>query len=410
MGSNYLQEIKILIVEDSTEERKKLLETLQRYFKTIYEAEDGEKAYEIYSQNDKNIDLIISKITLRNLDGIELLRKIRESNFNLPFIFISDKTDSKTILDAVDLNISYYMFKPINIHNLLQKIDFVCEKLFLQKKLNNKQKELQNYIDSVDNVSLIFKMNENGQITYMNKTMQEVSGYSKEELERLNFKDLIHPNVSKVVIEDTWEKLKNGELYQGDTKFLSKKDEEFYLNSTIFKTNSLEDEYITVAFLTTQENLKKRDFYKKVLHNIQESNKKENEYKKLIYELSYKLQNQESYLENANHLIETEKKRALSKERQLNHYELQMENLNTKHEKIIYAKNEEIKTYADSVEEKKKKIDIQTRQLKYLESELKILREKYANLEKELDYKNHRITGLLDLLNNKNKELQKQAV
>ncbi len=410
MSSNYLQEIKILIVEDSAEERKSLLETLQKYFTTIYEAEDGEKAYEIYSQNDKNIDLIISKITLRNLDGIELLRKIRESNFNLPFIFITDRTDSKTILDAVDLNISYYMFKPINIHNLLQKIDFVCEKLFLQKKLDNKQKEIQNYIESVDNVSLIFKMNEDGQITYMNKAMQEVSGYSEKEIETLNLKDLIHPNVSKVVIEDTWEKLKNGELYQGDTKFLSKKDEEFYLNSTIFKTNSLEDEYITVAFLTTQENLKKRDFYKKVLYNIQKSNKKENEYRKLIYELSHKLQSQESYLENANHLLEVEKKRALSKERQLNHYELQMENLNSKHEKIIYTKNEEIKTYADSVEEKKKKIDIQTRQLKYLESELKILREKYANLEKELDYKNHRITGLLDLLNNKNKEMQKQAV
>ena len=70
---------------------------------------------------------------------------IRSYYVNLPFIFITDRTDSKTILDAVDLNISYYMFKPINIHNLLQKIDFVCEKLFLQKKLDNKQKEIQNY-------------------------------------------------------------------------------------------------------------------------------------------------------------------------------------------------------------------------------------------------------------------------
>jgi|GEM_PF-2388915 len=409
MGSNFLNEIKILIVESSEEERKELVTRLKKYFKTIIEADNGEDAYEIYNLHN-DIDLIISKINMPKLNGLELLRKVRERNLNLPFIFTTERTDTETIIEAIDLNVSYYLFKPININTLLQKIDFVCEKIFLQKRLEEKQKEIKNYIESVDNVALIFKMNTDGEIFYMNRSMQEVSGYRQNDFDGLTLNKIIHPNIPKKIIQDVWDSLNKKELHKIDTKFISKAGEEFYLNTTIFKNNTNEEEYINVAFLTTEENHKKRDFYKKVVHNIQEANKKENEYKKVVAELSRKLEQQESFISNFNNQLDFEKRKSLTKERQLTHYELQMENLNAKHDKIMYSKNEEIKGYIESVEEKKRKIETQTKMIKNYEKELKLLKEKYKSLETDVTKKNHRIVGLLDLLKNANRENAKQAV
>jgi len=397
---NFLEELKILVVEDSKTDRELLVDTLKRYFKNILVAKDGKEAYEIYKFHN-DIDLIISDIIMPHMDGIEFLKKIRQNDYNLPFIFTTAKLEIDTILEAINLNANYYVIKPINMNDLLQKVDLLCEKLFFQKRLIDKQKEIKNYIEAVDTVALIFKMYDNGQITAMNKSMQDISGYTQEDLATLNFNDLIHPSVPKKMIDDTWEKVKNDELFKGDTKFISKNKETFYLNNTVFKTKQSQDEYITIAFLTTQENLKKRDFHKKVLLNIQEANKKEAEYRKTIQELNKKIEVQDNFFATYTRQLEMERERALSKERQLTHYELQMENTNSKYEKIISSKNEEIKVHIDTLEMKKRKIDFLNSENYTLKEELKTIRTKYESLENDMIKKNKRINDLMDLLNKK---------
>lgn len=400
MDVNFLEELKILVVEDSKTDRELLVDTLKRYFKNILVAKDGKEAYEIYKFHN-DIDLIISDIIMPHMDGIEFLKKIRQNDYNLPFIFTTAKLEIDTILEAINLNANYYVIKPINMNDLLQKVDLLCEKLFFQKRLIDKQKEIKNYIEAVDTVALIFKMYDNGQITAMNKSMQDISGYTQEDLATLNFNDLIHPSVPKKMIDDTWEKVKNDELFKGDTKFISKNKETFYLNNTVFKTKQSQDEYITIAFLTTQENLKKRDFHKKVLLNIQEANKKEAEYRKTIQELNKKIEVQDNFFATYTRQLEMERERALSKERQLTHYELQMENTNSKYEKIISSKNEEIKVHIDTLEMKKRKIDFLNSENYTLKEELKTIRTKYESLENDMIKKNKRINDLMDLLNKK---------
>ena len=139
-------------------------------------------------------------------------------------------------------------------------------------------------------------MNEEGQITFANKSLLEMSSYSLEEIKELNFNDLIHPHISKDEINKTWEFLREGKIWSGNTKLITKNKEAFYLKNTVFKVNiNSIDEYITIGFSTTKENNEKREFHKKVLMNVQEFNKKEYAYKKEIAELTdqhleYKLQ------------------------------------------------------------------------------------------------------------------------
>ena len=127
----------------------------------------------------------------------------------------------KNLLKAIDLNVSNYIMKPIDTTILVKKISEVCEKTFFETQLQDKQKELQKYLDAVDSVALIYKMDENGKISFANKSLLEASKYTLEEIKNLNFNELIHPDVPKQSIENTWEILKKGQIWTGNTKFIS---------------------------------------------------------------------------------------------------------------------------------------------------------------------------------------------
>jgi PAS domain S-box-containing protein len=405
LNQNSLENITLLIAEDSDTDRNILVNTLKKYFKNIIEASNGLEAYDLYNKYINEIDIIVSDITMPKLDGIELLKRIRLKDLNLPFIFTTAKLEIDSVLEAINLNANYYIIKPIKITDLLQKIDLLCEKLFFQKRLEEKQKEIENYIEAVDSVALIFKMLEDGQITYMNKSMQEISGYDEKDLQELNFNNIIHPSIPKKIIEDTWSLLREDKLFKGDTKFLSKNQETFYLNNTVFKIKSFQkDEYITIAFLTTQENLKKRDFHRKVLLSIQEANRKEAEYKSIIKDLQKQLNNENNFIANCSLQLENEKQKAIAKERQLTHYELQMEKNNEKNEKILNSKNEEIQSHIKKLEIVKRKHDLLFEENLELKEEVKGLKEKYLYSQEEIISKNKKINDLIDLINNiKNK-------
>jgi DNA-binding response OmpR family regulator len=88
-----LKDKKILYVEDDTEVLENISELLQNYFEKFYKALDGEMGHNIFLGQD--IDICIIDIQLPTISGIELIRKIRESNKDVYIIVISShiKTD-----------------------------------------------------------------------------------------------------------------------------------------------------------------------------------------------------------------------------------------------------------------------------------------------------------------------------
>ena len=383
MDAKFLEKIKILIVEDSDLDRNILFNTIKKYFPNIIKVSNGKEAYEIYKE-DKEIDIIISDIHMPELSGIEFLKLVRTSDVNLPFILTTAKIEPEYILEAINLNVSSYLLKPIDVRTLIQKIDFLCEKKYYESHLIKKQKEIEYYLEAVDKASIIYKMTIDGNITYMNNAMLKVSGYIEDDIPKLKFEDIIAPEIPKKYIEMAWEQIKDGKLWHGNTKFIAKDGEIFYLNNTIFKINNFEEEFITIAFLTTKENLEKRDFHKKVLLNITEANKKEYELKNKIINLTNKLDQSSILLDNNNETISSLKEKSLQKERQLKHYELQGENLSDKYEKLLNSKKNEILNYIQSVKTEKKRVDTLLSENKHLNAEINTLRKKYGNLEDEI--------------------------
>ncbi|RXJ82570.1 response regulator [Arcobacter sp. F2176] len=407
MNNNFLNKIIILIVENSQIDRKILVDALKKYFPNILEASNGEEGYEIYKEN-KNIDIIISDLNVEKLSGINFLKLIRASNLNIPFIVTTARIEVDTMIEAINLNVSSYIPKPIDIGILLQKIDSLCENKHFESRLEEKRKEIAYLLEAVDVAALIFRMNAKGEISYMNTAMCEVSGYDKEEITSLNFDDIIHPEIPKKYINRTWDELKNGKLWKGNTKFITKEGETFYLNNTIFKTNM--EDFITIAFLTTKENLEKRDFQRKVILKFQESNKREFELKTQNSELEEKFEKLKNLYEGTLNALKVLKDKNISNVRQLNHYELQGDNLTQKYEKFMNSKKEEVEVYIKSLNIEKKKNEKLIFKYDELLELVNNLKEKNTNLEEEIKNKNIKINDLNEILLNKENEKSKKGL
>jgi len=111
----------ILFVEDEKEIRENYTRYLKRHFLNIYEASDGESGYKIYKE--KKPDIMILDINLPNMNGLELLRKIRVTDQNVKVIMLTAYADTKYLLDAVELKLVKYLIKPISRKELKEALD-----------------------------------------------------------------------------------------------------------------------------------------------------------------------------------------------------------------------------------------------------------------------------------------------
>lgn len=123
MVSNFFDKLKrmtILYAEDEDGIRKNIADSLSYYCKEIYEARNGQEAYEIYE--DKQPDIILSDIHMPVMDGLELVKKIRETNRNIPIVMITAHTDKEYLLEAVELHMEKYIVKPVDIDELFETL------------------------------------------------------------------------------------------------------------------------------------------------------------------------------------------------------------------------------------------------------------------------------------------------
>ena len=400
---DFLKNLRVLFVEDEELAREKLAKLLSKLFKEVVLASNGLDGLEKYEKSritGEKIDLIISDINMPIMNGLEMLEKIREFDSIIPLIFTTARGESENLLKAIELNVSNYIMKPIDTIILVKKITEVCEKTFFETQLQDKQNELQKYLDAVDSVALIYKMDENGNISFANKSLLETSKYTLEEIKNINFNELIHPNVPKESIEDTWRILKNGKIWTGNTKFITKDKESFYLKNTVFKLESThsEDEYITIGFSTTQENNEKREFQKKVIKTLQEFNKKEYTYKKVITELTERVKQLESYLPRLQEELEEQKEKTLNRQRQLDHYEMQMHNVDEKYYGTMTVKAKEAEEYARTLAMIKQEKNLIAEKYREANDEIIATKKELGLLMKTNDEKMKKINDLTDVI------------
>jgi response regulator RpfG family c-di-GMP phosphodiesterase len=91
--------------------------------------------------NDNKYDLIISDINMPNLNGIKMLESIRKLDFKIPFIILSAHDNVNYFLESIDLGISGYILKPIDLGQLSSTMTKILKNMKYIKELEDKNKQ-----------------------------------------------------------------------------------------------------------------------------------------------------------------------------------------------------------------------------------------------------------------------------
>ncbi len=113
-----LQNLTLLYAEDEEGIRKNIADSLSYYVKEVIEASNGAEAFELYEQ--KKPDIILTDIHMPILNGIEFVKKVRQTDKKIPIIMITAHTDKEYLLQAVELKMEKYIVKPIELEVLFE--------------------------------------------------------------------------------------------------------------------------------------------------------------------------------------------------------------------------------------------------------------------------------------------------
>lgn len=119
----------ILFIDDEDIIRENYLSYLKLLFKEVYSAKDSYEGYKIYT--DKKPDIMIVDIKLPHISGLELVRKIREKNFQTKVIMLTAHSDKNYLLEATELKLSQYLIKPVTRAQLQKALQKTIDELLL---------------------------------------------------------------------------------------------------------------------------------------------------------------------------------------------------------------------------------------------------------------------------------------
>ena len=109
----------ILVVEDDAPVRNLIATTLKTHDYKYIVATNGESA--IMEASTHNPDIVLLDLGLPDIDGVEVIRKIRTWS-NMPIIVISARSEDSDKIEALDSGADDYLTKPFSVEELLARV------------------------------------------------------------------------------------------------------------------------------------------------------------------------------------------------------------------------------------------------------------------------------------------------
>ncbi len=226
-----LKRLKLLYVEDDESVRNELSSLLSNFFENVYTAKNGKEGLSLYTQKQNDIDVIIADINMPELTGIEMLKKIREFDKDIPVIFATAYSDNEFLSEAIKLKVFEYIIKPIDIRNLMKILGELASILYHDFLINQQNKELKKYKDIIYNNNIVLRTNKNLKISFVNDLFCEITGFDKKELIGKELITLKHVDIDTNVYENIYNNILNNKQWNGQLKNITK-DGSYYISDT----------------------------------------------------------------------------------------------------------------------------------------------------------------------------------
>jgi diguanylate cyclase (GGDEF)-like protein len=144
---------KILVVDDSVNNLDILVELLADY--DVIDTTSGVEAIEILEE--ERVDLILLDIMMPDMNGFEVCKVLKSDPLtkDIPIIFITSKTDERSIEEAYDIGGIDYITKPFKSKELLAKVNRELQLKKLITELKNSKDEME-ILASTDHLTKLY--------------------------------------------------------------------------------------------------------------------------------------------------------------------------------------------------------------------------------------------------------------
>jgi PAS domain S-box-containing protein/diguanylate cyclase (GGDEF)-like protein len=227
-----LSKAKIMVLDDDQSVLDILTRALKNNCADIFSTTDEDNFLNSLSFFDP--DIIILDLLLKKTNGIDLIGQIKKFNSAIQIITISGQEDIRFATKALLSGAVMYLNKPFELETFKNVVAQIWQAEATRRE-NNKKYELEKikfFTLANATPAAIFTVNKNYHYDYINDFFTTMTGYTKEELNELNFWDVVHPSHQAAVKKAGQEMLNNpkSKTMNNEFLFLNKNGEKLWAN------------------------------------------------------------------------------------------------------------------------------------------------------------------------------------
>ncbi len=242
-----LKNIRVLYVEDDAATREELAEILAFWCKDLEVARNGQVGLELFLQ--KPHDIVVTDIQMPIMNGLAMSAEIRRLSPQQPILVLSAYNDVEYLFHAIELGISHYITKPVNVEHLLGKMAEIGEILVAKREKRRNRKLLEQYRHLVDASAIVSKFDAQGRITYVNDRFCELTSHDKQSLIGSDFRRMQHPDEPKDMLGVIQRAILDGNQWAGIVKKQSRSGAMFVVDSSLVPILNEHDEVEEIVCL-----------------------------------------------------------------------------------------------------------------------------------------------------------------
>ena len=133
--------LNVLLVDDEVEFLETLVKRMKKRNVNVFGVKSGEEALKFLEQNP--LDVVVLDVRMPGMDGIETLREIKKRHPLVEVIMLTGHANMEVAVQGMELGAFDYLMKPMDIDELLYKVQDAQKKKSIQEdKIKNMEEEV----------------------------------------------------------------------------------------------------------------------------------------------------------------------------------------------------------------------------------------------------------------------------
>ncbi len=204
-----LKQSDVLFISEIDSHYKKIENILNIFFRKTLHTNSLTNANQIYEKIFPNA--LIIDINLKESNGLVFIKELRKKNKTLPIIIITENKEILTLLDAIKLNLTDYLLKPLDINKFINALNSSAKQILNNGEIITiiNQNIKYNYVEKIvikENIKIKLTKNEarllelllSNKNKYINNEDIKKQIWSQKEISESAFKSLINRLTNKI--------------------------------------------------------------------------------------------------------------------------------------------------------------------------------------------------------------------